>query len=200
MSDHHQCIPPKLPLLLCSNTRTHVAQTYPPGLLLLPVVDGTCMRGVTPGWENSLHGTIAVLVPVHTTGQLAKNTQRMLYSACIYRRIDMLTVAALTATVTSRRSVASVSRSHLFTATPVLELSRHTTPAGDGCKRLHLIRHAQGTHNAAQKKVYSRHCLRENGHGTNNIDAVFIRPWKRGPLLPAVLLIYCSRKCQDRSF
>ena len=78
----------------------------------------------------------------------------MFYNARIYRRIDMLAVAALTATVTSRRLVASVPRGHLFTATPLLELSRNAAPLGDGCKRLHLIRHAEGTHNAAEKKVH----------------------------------------------
>ena len=67
----------------------------------------------------------------------------------------MWTVTAVTVAAISRRSAATFTVGHnMLTATPVLELFGSALPIV-GCKRLHLIRHAQGTHNLAEEKVQS---------------------------------------------
>ena len=67
----------------------------------------------------------------------------------------MWTFTAVTVAAIGRRSAATFTVGHnTLTATPVLELFGSALPIV-GCKRLHLIRHAQGTHNLAEEKVQS---------------------------------------------
>lgn len=65
----------------------------------------------------------------------------------------MWTFTAVTVAAIGRRSAATFTVGHnTLTATPVLELFGSALPIV-GCKRLHLIRHAQGTHNLAEEKA-----------------------------------------------